>query len=149
MVNLRAAGIIVYRTVKNASPEILLLQTAYNKEWAPPKGHVDPGESDLDTAYRETEEEAGIKKCDISLNDDFKEELHYVIKNSIYVEDVNKKKISVYFLGRVNYTQNIVLSDEHLSYKWVKFQDAVATAKFENYVSLYSSAHNYLQTNMN
>ena len=144
MVNLRAAGIIIYRVVNDLQPEILLLKTAYNKEWAPPKGHIDPGESDLDTAFRETDEEAGIKQADITLHENFKEELHYVIKKSIYTEDLNKEKTSVYFLGRVNSTQSVILSNEHIDYKWVTFQDAIATAKFENYSSLYTSAQNYL-----
>ena len=148
MVNLRAAGIIIYRMVNDVKPEILLLQTAYNKEWAPPKGHVDPGESDSDTAFRETQEEAGISKCDISIHDDFKKELHYVIKKSIYVEDVNKQKTSVYFLGKVGSNQDVILSEEHISYKWVTFEDAISTVKFENYATLYSSAQSYLSSIM-
>ena len=48
MSKLRAAGIIIYRISTNVPPEMLLLQTSYNKEWAPPKGHVDAGESDLE-----------------------------------------------------------------------------------------------------
>ena len=148
MVNLRAAGIIIYRMVNDVKPEILLLQTAYNKEWAPPKGHVDPGESDLDTAFRETKEEAGISKCDISIHNDFKKELHYVIKKSVYVEDVNKQKTSVYFLGKVNGNQDVTLSEEHISYKWVTFEDAISTVKFENYATLYSSAQSYLSSTM-
>ena len=55
----RAAGLVVFRRV----PEIqyLLMQHSYGKKhWTPPKGHVDPGESDYQTALRETEEEAGL-----------------------------------------------------------------------------------------
>lgn len=34
-------------------------------------GHVDPGESDLETALRETEEETGLTKTDLCILADF------------------------------------------------------------------------------
>jgi bis(5'-nucleosidyl)-tetraphosphatase len=34
-------------------------------------GHVDPGESDLETALRETEEESGLTKSDLRIIGDF------------------------------------------------------------------------------
>jgi len=49
------AGGLVFRP----DGTILLLKRS-NGEWCFPKGHVDPGEGPLDTALRETEEEAGV-----------------------------------------------------------------------------------------
>jgi 8-oxo-dGTP pyrophosphatase MutT (NUDIX family) len=57
----RAAGIILVRS-KSAN-EYLLMQTSYGKHhWTPPKGHVDPGETDWIAALRETKEEAGLEQ---------------------------------------------------------------------------------------
>lgn len=43
-------------------------------------GHVDPGESDLETALRETEEESGLRKMDLHIIEDFNK----TIKVSIF-----------------------------------------------------------------
>ena len=143
---IRAVGIIIYRQFDASSlPYLLLLETSYNKEWAPPKGHVDPGESDLTTAYRETEEEAGIQSSDILLCDDFQDEIHYHVKNSPYYHDVTKEKTTVYFLGKVHFDQKVTLSDEHTGYKWVTFAEAIETAMFENYKKVYSSAKQFIE----
>ncbi|KOB65136.1 Diadenosine tetraphosphatase, partial [Operophtera brumata] len=56
----RAAGLVIFRNV-NQVVQYLMLQTSYGEHhWTPPKGHVDPGESDWVTALRETKEEAGL-----------------------------------------------------------------------------------------
>ena len=71
----RAAGFIIYRKMM-ANPEYLLMQTSYgDHHWTPPKGHVDTGESDYETAVRETAEEAGIKEEDMEIDKSFKVEL--------------------------------------------------------------------------
>lgn len=43
-------------------------------------GHVDPGENDLQAAFRETEEEAGLKEEDLAVVEGFESVLkvHYV-----------------------------------------------------------------------
>lgn len=54
------AGCIVYRLV-GAAPEVLLIKPfADNDAWGIPKGHMDPGESLVDCAIRETYEETGL-----------------------------------------------------------------------------------------
>ena len=148
MEKVRATGIIIYRCLKGALPELLLLQTSYNHEWAPPKGHVDPGESDLETAYRETEEEAGIKKSEINLHEDFCNEIEYVVTRSFnHKADTQRQKSSVFFLGQVDYSQKVTLSEEHVGYKWIVFDEAKKSTKFENYVNLYEAAQLFLNKN--
>ena len=41
-------------------------------------GHVDPGESDKETALRETQEEAGLSSKDFAIIPDFKKELKVI-----------------------------------------------------------------------
>ena len=52
----RSSGLIIFRRVLTDNPvEYLLLQASYGtNHWTPPKGHVESGESDTETAYRET-----------------------------------------------------------------------------------------------
>lgn len=50
--------------VFNPDGEVLVLRHA-NGSWVFPKGHLEPGEDALDTALRETREEAGVQaRCD-------------------------------------------------------------------------------------
>ena len=45
-------------------------------------GHVDPGENDLETAIRETEEEAGLKPGEHFTITEFRRELHVCNHNN-------------------------------------------------------------------
>ncbi len=44
-----------------ASTEVLLVHRVAYDDWSLPKGHVDPGETDLDAALREVFEETGVR----------------------------------------------------------------------------------------
>lgn len=71
----RAAGLLIFRRM-NEAVEYLMMQTSYgNHHWTPPKGHVDPGESDMETALRETREEAGLDARHLTVYEDFRKEL--------------------------------------------------------------------------
>jgi len=61
--DLVSAGGVAYRN-NVAGIEIALIKTASEGRWQLPKGLVDPGESNEQTAVREVREEAGIN-CEI------------------------------------------------------------------------------------
>lgn len=55
-----SCGAVVYRLVEG-SPQILLVKQAQKDEsWGIPKGHMERDETYMETAVRETKEEAGI-----------------------------------------------------------------------------------------
>ncbi|XP_020904804.1 bis(5'-nucleosyl)-tetraphosphatase [asymmetrical] [Exaiptasia diaphana] len=115
---LRAAGLVIYRYLKaKGLPEYLLLQTSYGKHhWTPPKGHVDPGESDYETALRETKEEAGFGEDDLNMTS-VKKTLHYEVRG--------RPKTVIYWLAELkDYKKSVKLSDEHQDYKWLTFESA-------------------------
>ena len=56
---LRAAGLLLRRE-SDGRRRWLLLRNRKRREWGFPKGHAEPGESDLETALRETAEECAI-----------------------------------------------------------------------------------------
>jgi 8-oxo-dGTP pyrophosphatase MutT (NUDIX family) len=125
-----SAGIIVYRMAEN-KPRFLLLYHG-GKYWNFPKGHIEPlssfegqvasqKENDIQTAFRETEEETGLKKKDIFIRRGFRASQRYCFKKG--TEQICKTV--VYFLGETKKTQ-ISVSDEHEGYGWFAYNEALA-----------------------
>ncbi|XP_044748461.1 bis(5'-nucleosyl)-tetraphosphatase [asymmetrical] [Coccinella septempunctata] len=124
-----AAGFIIFRRFTGVI-EFLLLQSSNGEHhWTPPKGHTDPGETDLQAAYRETNEEAGLVKSDFKVFENEKFTLNYDVKG--------KPKTVHYWLAEL--TDNnacIKLSNEHQDYKWLPVQEACNQAKYKDMVDL-------------
>jgi 8-oxo-dGTP diphosphatase len=56
---IRAAGGLVAR-VADGRVEVIVVHRPKHSDWSFPKGHLHPGEADVDAALREVEEETGI-----------------------------------------------------------------------------------------
>ncbi|XP_053615019.1 bis(5'-nucleosyl)-tetraphosphatase [asymmetrical] [Plodia interpunctella] len=121
----RAAGLVIYRKI-NQSIQFLLLQTSYGENhWTPPKGHVDPGESDWVTALRETKEEAGLGEEDLEIYKDISKTLDYKVKG--------KPKEVVYWLAKLkNPDKEVKLSDEHQALKWLPLEQAQQISGYDD-----------------
>src|SRR5260370_32818969 len=70
----RAAGAVVFRRTERG-PRLLVLR-AY-KNWDFPKGAIEPGESELDAAKRETLEETGLADLEFTLGDEHQDTVPY------------------------------------------------------------------------
>jgi bis(5'-nucleosidyl)-tetraphosphatase len=93
--------------------EFLLMRHA--DRWDLPKGHVDPGETDLECAYRELIEETGIAKADIDVLDGFRFTTHYQVRGKR--DGKLYDKTLILFLGRLKRDVPIQVS-EHLGHEW-------------------------------
>lgn len=140
---LRACGLIIFRRrltpkVDNNSIEFLLLQASNGvHHWTPPKGHVDPGENDLETALRETREEAGIEADQLTIIEGFRKELNYVAWQ--------KPKTVIYWLAEVkDYDVEIRLSNEHQAYRWLRLDEACQLAQFKEMKAALQEGHQFL-----
>ncbi|XP_063239334.1 bis(5'-nucleosyl)-tetraphosphatase [asymmetrical] [Bacillus rossius redtenbacheri] len=132
----KAAGFVIFRRI-NGEIQYLLLQTSYGiHHWTPPKGHLDPGESSLEAAVRETEEEAGLKKSDFKVTD-FEKTLEY--------EAHGKPKSVTYWLAELtNPNAAVKLSHEHRAYDWFPLEKACEVSKFEDSQQLLRACHAFL-----
>ncbi|XP_044300012.1 bis(5'-nucleosyl)-tetraphosphatase [asymmetrical] isoform X2 [Varanus komodoensis] len=143
---LRACGLIIFRRLQEArstsalgnNVEYLLLQTSYGTHhWTPPKGHVDPGEDDLQTALRETQEEAGLEPSQFTIIDGFKKELNYVVKG--------KPKTVIYWLAEMkDHSTEIKLSPEHQAFRWLTLPEACRLSGYEDMQAALKEAHQFL-----
>ncbi|KAF4528347.1 hypothetical protein B566_EDAN006602 [Ephemera danica] len=122
---LRAAGFVIYRKIAN-QVEFLLLKASYPPyHWSPPKGHVDPGENDMETALRETQEEAGFTKDHLNIMS-FTKTLQYNVRDCC--------KSSIYWLAELrNPDTPLVLSKEHTEFVWLPLEQACARAGFQDF----------------
>jgi len=107
--------------------------------WDLVKGHVDEGESEIDTLFRETVEETGLKKESLELVKGFKEEIHYNFRT----ENGLHYKIVVFYLLESE-TKEVVLSHEHDDYKWLTLKDAHETITFAGGKDILGKADHFL-----
>ena len=84
----KSCGALVYR-LKNGEIELLLLKHRFGGHWSFPKGHVENGETEVETALREVREETGLA---IALEEGFRQSVEYYPRPNI-------RKQVVYFLG--------------------------------------------------
>ncbi|XP_014675405.1 PREDICTED: bis(5'-nucleosyl)-tetraphosphatase [asymmetrical]-like [Priapulus caudatus] len=138
---LRAAGLVIFRRHGDKKiTEYLLMQTSYgNHHWTPPKGHVDPGESDMETALRETKEESGLQRNSFHVVDEFRRELCYDV--------FSVPKTVVYWLAELIEPEPLTpikLSAEHQAYDWLQLEDACSRAGYEEMQSLLREADAFI-----
>ncbi len=98
-------------------PRLLVLR-AY-KNWDFPKGMIEPGESELDAAKRETAEETGLADLEFPFGDEHQDTLAY-----------SGGKVARYFLaetdkGVIELPVSAELGrPEHHEWRWVSFDEA-------------------------
>lgn len=119
-----ACGFVLVRTRKGRI-EYLMLTNAKRNEPGLPKGHVKPGESELETALRETLEETGLD--DIKVLGDFRVEMRYKAKRTGKTYD----KRVVLFAARAR-SGAVVLSREHSDFAWLRLGAMLDTMPHAN-----------------
>ena len=124
MLKENSAGIVLYRSHNNSKNVILLLHYG-NGHWDFPKGNIEANETQIQAAVRELEEETGIDK--FRLVPGFKETLSYTYKKKSQIVS----KAVTFFLGTTTIS-NVVLSNEHIGYLWLTYQESINMLTFTN-----------------
>ncbi len=117
----KSCGAIVYRKF-HGNTEILLIKHVNSGHWSFPKGHVEEGETEEETALREGKEETGI---DILVDTSFRETVQYYPRK-------DTQKVVVYFLGKARNYDFIPQEEEIAAIKWVEIGNAAAMLTYEN-----------------
>ncbi len=130
----KSCGTIPY-TIKNGIIHYLLVKALDDGYCGFPKGHVEPNESEKDTAFRETWEETSIKPI---INSHFRYEISYQMENGI-------QKTVVYFLA--DFKDQIPAHNkgfENFQYLLLPLEDALEELTFENAQVMLKTANDYL-----
>ena len=131
----KSCGVLVLRQQEDEL-YVVLLRHRFGGHWSFPKGHVEAGESERQTALREVREETGL--TGIKLMDGFRESVEYSPKPGV-------KKQVVYFLGEAT-TDRVVKQEEEISrIIWTDIRRAWRIVAFENDKNLIWMAHKRLQ----
>jgi 8-oxo-dGTP pyrophosphatase MutT (NUDIX family) len=111
----KSCGVILFRRADAGRLEFLLMK--HPRRLDLPKGRMDPGETELQCALREMEEETGIPRSAVRLDDAFRfEEVYYPRLKRF--GGVKVEKTLVMFLGWLE-TEHPVTVTEHHDHAWV------------------------------
>lgn len=114
MTETRACGVLVFRD----RPVESFLLMRHRARLDLPKGHIDPGETELQCALRELWEETGITAEDIELDPAFRWTTEYYVDGRRYGQGERVHKTVVIFLGKL--IRDVSLkTTEHLGFEWV------------------------------
>ena len=129
----KSCGMIIFRNHQGRC-EYLLLHESNANVWSFPKGHMEAGETEIQTAMREVKEESGLMP---TVLDGFRQETFYRIA-PIY------EKTVVLFLaqstGRVE-----IKKDEIADYRWAGIEEAKALLKHRQFADILDKAERALQ----
>ncbi len=110
--SLKACGVILV----TGNPIAKFLLMVHADRYDLPKGHIETGETEIDCALREMEEETGISRSLVRLDTNFRHEFHYEV-SSRRTDFKRVPKTTVIFLGYLQEEVPIQLT-EHQGFEW-------------------------------
>jgi 8-oxo-dGTP pyrophosphatase MutT (NUDIX family) len=140
MLKQSSAGVVIYRTGDHEHRTYLLLQYPRGP-WDFAKGKLKEGETWKHGAVREAKEETGL---DVVVDGRFEHSYSYTFND---FRGNRVEKTVVFFLGKVEYDSQVMLSQEHVDYLWLSYDQARMQLPFENVRHLLDQVELFLEAN--
>jgi bis(5'-nucleosidyl)-tetraphosphatase len=119
----KSCGAVIFKREKG---QIVYLTVEYKIEkgyWGLTKGHVEPGETELETAGREIYEEVGLK--DLTFFNGFRTEISYQPKPDV-------TKLVVFFLAQAHNDRVEYHFNEHVDHRWLPYDEIIAQLTYDH-----------------
>lgn len=133
----KSCGAIVYRKF-HGNTEILLIKHVNSGHWSFPKGHMEAGETETQTAVREIHEETSI---DVLLDPTFRETVSYFPKK-------DTQKTVVYFIAKAKNFDFAPQRGEIADIRWVDIGYAPRILTYDNDRSIVGKARTAISANL-
>ena len=130
----KSCGAVLFTRSNNDIYYVII--RSISNEYGFPKGHMEPGESEKDTALREIFEEVGLRPV---IGDHFRKEIQY-----LYPGKPDVTKISVYFLAEFSNQDFTLQPEEVLEVKLLPYEEARCILTFQETKNILDNVHSYL-----
>lgn len=133
---IKSCGFVAYRRIENENHYLII--KSLNGDVGFPKGHMEVGESELETAIRELKEETGIE---VDVIKGFRYAVEYPL-----LKIPDKIKQTVYFLGKCVLCDIVCQETEVAEACFLPYKEAIKVLTFEETKSILKEAENFIQT---
>ena len=133
----KSCGAVVYCQEDEEIKYVLVCE--HGGYWVFPKGHVEAGETEKETALREIKEETGLTVT-------FVEGFRVIDEHNLAREGrPNTIKQTVYFLAKCDELNFVVQESEISKIELLDFESAMATLQFDSFKNILSKANDFLR----
>src|SRR3989344_5286471 len=147
----KSAGAIIFKEHEGKRYYLLLhyapSEPGRKGHWEFPKGHVEKTETEEETIIREVKEETGIEKIEIKPG--FKEYIKYFFRKNYGLKGEARKKapwvfkLVVFFAAKTD-KKEIKLSDEHVGFVWLPYEEALKKLTYKNAKEIFKKANDFI-----
>lgn len=139
MLREKSCGVVPYR-IEEGRILYLVISSALTKRehWEFPKGGVEEGEREIQTALRELDEETGVREVQILPG--FREPIRYIYRRP---EGLVLKQV-VYFIGRVRNPAVTLRLEEAKDFRWADYEEARRLLRHVNARALLERSHAFI-----
>ena len=131
----KSCGAVIYTKNEIGIIEYLLIKHKNGGHWSFPKGHMEVGETEVETAVREILEETGLK---VKIDQNFRFEMVYSPKAGIL------KKV-VYFVAETKIREIVCQIEEVIGSIWVEYESASQKLIYSDSIKLMQEAKKYIE----
>ncbi|MBQ9142969.1 MAG: NUDIX domain-containing protein [Lachnospiraceae bacterium] len=132
----KSCGAVVYCQEDNNIKYLLVCE--HGGFWVFPKGHMEDGEFEHETALREVKEETGL---DVTFVDGFQVKDEHNLAREGRPGTI---KQTTYFLAKYENQEFVPQESEISRIELMDFETAMATLQFESFKHILTKAHNFL-----